>query len=546
MSTSTRNNNYDSTSYSDRRSNRPTNYFQPRKNSRALWQISKLFEFLVLFLMIFYISQDTDSNLKIGDRHIADLRGVCIFVLGVAASNLIVPPIIAALADFFAANMNLGDKSLAYVLAVLVQQRWSGARIILGLTGLFIYSILALIIGARFNHERPQYEPIDINKVEANSLGGRFGERYGMTSMSLILNASKSHWPMGTKTHGYYQGESKSDNTVHTLVPKIPEIGMYLKETEHHLTEPESVTKATVHDLHGVSYDCKYSVGGKISSWKDVSVKDNMADAENLLKVSKNEVKLCENKQCSHFFFRLAFNRFGPSYIELDMTCKIELVLGELNMSTESDGLVLIDYLNTSYAPFDQKAPRLIGKTRTELGVHLAYAAGYSSSVQWRKQSTSERKWRGLVSAICAAHALRLAQGQSIIDTDKEYKISNAESRHMVYSKGAKWPMFLLLPIYLFANFYFYFSDRRNLIRGSASQLGSLLGNIAGNDLGESELRKTFAFQLNRLENNEVQWRVVGAESFTRSSDSLFRNTSEWLDKGNFTGALELSGEIIS
>ncbi len=157
-------------------------------------------------------------DLHSGERQIVDLNVVCITALGIAGSSLIVPPIKAALADFIAGNMNLGDKSLAYVLSVLLQQRWSTARLILAFTGLILSSVLALFIGGGVDIEKQRSKALDISAVSANSVGGRYKEVYGMTSMSLLLNASKSHWPIGKRKHGYYYGEIVSDQTVRTIV----------------------------------------------------------------------------------------------------------------------------------------------------------------------------------------------------------------------------------------------------------------------------------------------------------------------------------------
>ncbi len=137
--------------------------------------------------------------LNLGETKIADLHIVCISAIGIAGSSLIIPPIIAALADFIAANTNLGDESIAYVLGVLLQQRWSTASFILALTSLMVSSILSLFIGACIDLDKQRYEMLNITKVRANSVGGRNHEVYGMTSMSLSLNASKSQWTIGKK-----------------------------------------------------------------------------------------------------------------------------------------------------------------------------------------------------------------------------------------------------------------------------------------------------------------------------------------------------------
>ena len=468
-----------------------------------------------------------DTVFIVGGWKIADLHLVCIAALGSAASSLIIPPIIVALADFVAANMNLGDKSLAYILSVLLQQRWSVARFILSITTVIISVILTVIIGAGIDVEKQRSEPVDISTVSANSVGGEYNRVQGMTSMSLLLNASKSNWPMGLGTHGYYNGQRVFHRTVHTLVPKIPEMGMYMKETGHQSSRRGDVTKATVHDLDGLSYSCTYSVSEKnTSSWEDLGNADGTYGSQDMLKVLRNNVTPNENQTSSSFRFELAFRRPLETYTQLDMDCKIELVQGKFTMTTDLDGRVLMKYTNTSKTKLTLPR-RLTGEVKAELGVQLAFAVGYSSTVRWREISRYSEKWNGLVCAISAAHALRAAQGHSIISTNEVYEVSDAESRLRARSTGANWPLFLVPLIHLFVNIFF--SNPENLIKGSASQLGSLLADVEGNDLGERELKQCLGFQLKKVRNNRIYWKVVEGESFTWSSNSIMRSTSDWL-----------------
>ncbi len=279
--------------------------------------------------------------------------------------------------------MNLGDKSLAYLLAVLVQQRWSSARLILSFVAVIISSIWTFIMGAGIDIEKQRFKPVDISTVSANSLGGRYNEVYGMTSMSLLLNASKGHWPIGPGTHGYYQGEILSEQMVHTLVPKIPEMGMYIKETGHPSSRSETVTKAKVHKLDGLSYSCKYSVEEKSTPpWTELETNapDRVEDAEDILKVLGNEVKSSDNNKRSSFVFRLAFKRGRDIYAQLEMNCSIELVEGEFCMSTELDGVALMKY--SKIRRTKRRLPKgLIGEKNTTLGAQLAFSAGWSSTV---------------------------------------------------------------------------------------------------------------------------------------------------------------------
>ena len=60
--------------------------------------------------------------------------------------------------------------------------------------------------------------------------------------------------------------------------------------------------------------------------------------------------------------------------------------------------------------------------------VRLVFSAGYSSTVRWNEISWNSEKRHGLVSAISTTHALRGARAYSIVDINKTYKITYAES----------------------------------------------------------------------------------------------------------------------
>ncbi len=326
------------------------------------------------------------------------------------------------------------------------------------------------------------------------------------------------------KTNGYYLEEVVTEQdvrSVRTLLPKIPEMGMYVTDTGQQISKLGAVTEARVHDLDGLKYFCTYSVGEKqFPSWYELKIGESRVYSEEMLKVLKNQIIWSENKTRSSLMFNVAFRRSGSTYVRLDLNYSIELLQGEFNMYTDSDGLVFMEYSNTSVSNFTLPR-RLTGEDEALLGVQLAFSATWSASVQWQKIVCSSKKWDGLVSAISAAHALIAAEGYRVIDMGKMYRVSGAKRRRRVNSTEIKWPLCLLPAIYFFASVSF--SNEGNWIKGSASQLGNLLGDIDRENLGYRELNKSL------VRNDRMYWRVVEDESRATSSDSIIMKIVGWL-----------------
>ncbi len=52
------------------------------------------------------------------------------------------------------------------------------------------------------------------------------------------------------------------------------------------------------------------------------------------------------------------------------------------------------------------------------------------------------------------------------------------------------------------------------------------IGNFAS---GERELKKSIVSQIAKVKDDRIYWRIVEAESCTRSSTSMIRNISKWV-----------------
>lgn len=421
-------------------------------------------------------------------------------IVAPSASTLLSAPIVLLLADRVLTTRRMSDRELSATLGILNRRGFSK----MGTLDLAVRSltsaVVALWVSKGLTQNARSTEVGDDRTAQANALGGRQRETYGMTGQKLIFNSSAVDWEGAFDEHPYHHAvRGASPNSFLVKIPKTPELGRYVAATSRAKGGEGNVKSASLRNVEGLQYNCTVSVT-RTSGRKWESVNATTADA-----TSQGTIKITRLDEGHTGTFRegilgltLAFPDGQSRVVEASLDCSVLSVAGKLSFDTEVGGEVRMLYEDSRVTNLTLP-PRVVGDEPSQLERAIENSVGSNSATIWVKESETSQRWLDLMSYTAAAFGIRSAFNKGFTDETKDYTAREVEvwKDFGDVSVGTSlWLIPVVAGVFgLVESFLGSFMDNK------FSQISGMAGNItdaAGrrNSAGIQDITANYKFQL--------------------------------------------------